>query len=155
MHGQEESISTSDVLEAEYRPRIRRRDIVLRWTWKHLLEVGLKKVLNPIIFLETDNFVQELLEESFPTDERLADAASYKRDTNSVWLRIITEYTTKALTYEEDRLPAISGLARQLEPRLGKYYVGYWNGDLHGLLWYPAETTGQRPQSTHTPPTWS
>ena len=148
-------VDDQSTTSVEYRPHIRKKDTVLRWVWNSLLKTSLKRILNPITFIELDAFIQELLQISYPIDEGSVNASMYKTDAERVWLRIITEITTKALTYEQDRLPAISGLARQLEPKLGKYYAGHWKDHIQGLLWYPADSTGHRPRGTHMPPTWS
>ena len=76
--------------------------------------------------------------EQIDSDEEEA----YEGSIGALWHRVVNEYTAKALTYDSDRLPAISGLAKQLAPRLGKYHAGHWENDPLGLLWYPAEPTG-------------
>jgi len=45
----------------------------------------------------------------------------------------------KAFTFVEDRLPALSGIARCMPNSLtGKYTAGIWETDLlHGLCWQP------------------
>jgi len=57
---------------------------------------------------------------------------------NSCWLNILEGYTARKLTYETDRLPALSGLAQQIAtPTRGRYLAGMWEGDLpNSLLWY-------------------
>jgi len=53
------------------------------------------------------------------------------------WYKIVEEFTSRNLTYEEDRLPAIAGIAK----RFGKavddsYHAGLWRRDMmSGLLW--------------------
>lgn len=54
------------------------------------------------------------------------------------WYRIIIEYTSRELTYGEDKLPATEGLARNLANicSVGRYLAGIWENDLAlGLLW--------------------
>jgi hypothetical protein len=55
----------------------------------------------------------------------------------NVWLDLIQEYTELFLTYEADRLPAVSGLASRLLQLTGdKYLAGHWRVDLQrSLAW--------------------
>jgi hypothetical protein len=55
------------------------------------------------------------------------------------WPRTIFEYSGLDLTFHQDKLPAISGLARQFPASdLGTYLAGLWSVDFsHELLWYP------------------
>jgi len=60
---------------------------------------------------------------------------------NDAWHDIVTGYTSKHLTYEKDRLPALSGLARrfgQMKPGVA-YLGGLWRDSLGlDLLWFIA-----------------
>lgn len=53
------------------------------------------------------------------------------------WYKCVQEYAHRELTYESDKLPALSGLAHGLcIPELGKYLAGLWKADLfRGLSW--------------------
>lgn len=73
----------------------------------------------------------------------------------NIWREIFQEYTAKALTYDRDRLPASSGVARQLGPTLGSYHAGHWEQDWSSLLWYPAKATGRRNRGDSQAPSWS
>jgi hypothetical protein len=60
----------------------------------------------------------------------------------SNWRRLILEYSNRSFTYEKDRLPAISGLARELRTALAsrgisaEYYAGIWSMYItEELLW--------------------
>lgn len=98
-----------------------------------------------------------------------------KEDVHSVlkqWHFIVQEYMNRQLTYREDVLTAISGIASQFRERpLGKYYAGLWEAELPmGLLWqsehrmvhrsgmHPdeskVEVCNTRPGS-YTAPSWS
>ncbi|RSL42263.1 hypothetical protein CEP54_015543 [Fusarium duplospermum] len=88
------------------------------------------------------------------------------------WPRMMKDYSSKALTYDKDRLVAISGLARlrsllTQEQYIAGIWVNYWHFD---LMWYPVSwrylfyTPSVRPWPSHryvhenTPPTlpsWS
>ncbi|KAK0660866.1 heterokaryon incompatibility protein-domain-containing protein [Cercophora samala] len=55
----------------------------------------------------------------------------------NLWRAMVTEYSLRNLTVEEDKLPAISGLARSFNVGLeDEYCAGLWRGDfVRGLLW--------------------
>lgn len=54
------------------------------------------------------------------------------------WNMLVDDYGQRKLSYETDRLPAISGLARLVWETLGDHYVaGLWKGDIaNGLAWF-------------------
>jgi len=60
----------------------------------------------------------------------------------SVWLQywnqIVTTYSQAALTFPSDRLPALSGIAREIQRKIrDKYIAGLWCMDLPiGLMWF-------------------
>ncbi|RYP63125.1 hypothetical protein DL771_009419 [Monosporascus sp. 5C6A] len=55
------------------------------------------------------------------------------------WWEILVEYGPKELSVPEDKLPAISGIARVMQERTGdEYLAGLWKGHLiEGLCWQP------------------
>ncbi|CZR66943.1 uncharacterized protein PAC_16843 [Phialocephala subalpina] len=59
------------------------------------------------------------------------------------WLHHIQNYSTRSLTFEQDKLPALSGLARMLASQTGdSYYAGLWERHIHeDLCWrvYPRQ----------------
>ncbi|KAL6900446.1 HET domain-containing protein [Trichoderma evansii] len=78
--------------------------------------------------------------------ERLQPALeSHKsmRDALNQWYTMIIFYVRRKLSYERDRLPALSGLSRALAssfPDL-EYLAGLWKADLHtGLMWISRTT---------------
>jgi len=60
-----------------------------------------------------------------------------REDVLSRWYRIVSEFTNRRITYEDDRLPALSGIASRIHQHLGDpYIVGLWQGDMvRGLTW--------------------
>ncbi|OCK80045.1 HET-domain-containing protein [Lepidopterella palustris CBS 459.81] len=58
-----------------------------------------------------------------------------------LWSRIIEEYTSRKLTYEKDRLPALEGASIQLRRLdVGRYVAGMFIKDMpRCLLWYVGE----------------
>lgn len=79
------------------------------------------------------------------------------------WAAVVAEYSRRALTVNTDRLPAISGIARDTAlPEMGRYLAGIWESQLPlALLWEQRDgllerqdTIGARP-SVYQAPTWS
>jgi hypothetical protein len=60
-------------------------------------------------------------------------------------IEIMTHFSGLAITYESDRLPALSGLINCLERATGeKYYAGIWNFRFHeGLIWFVTRERAQ------------
>jgi hypothetical protein len=76
----------------------------------------------------------------------------------AIWYSMLEHYTRRELTYGEDKLPAVSGLARRFADRKEVNYIaGLWQDDLPiGLLWRAA--SGRRPLSRPQiarAPSWS
>ncbi|KID82946.1 HET domain protein [Metarhizium guizhouense ARSEF 977] len=73
------------------------------------------------------------------------------------WAKMVQNYSRRRLTYEADKLPAISGCARAIQD-LNKddYYSGLWKRTLtNDLLWQSvASRTASRP-ATYRAPSWS
>jgi hypothetical protein len=52
-----------------------------------------------------------------------------------VWTSLVENYTRRKLTYPEDRLPAIGGIAQKLRDAWeDEYYAGIWKGSFIDLL---------------------
>ncbi|KAH7071848.1 heterokaryon incompatibility protein-domain-containing protein, partial [Paraphoma chrysanthemicola] len=76
------------------------------------------------------------------------------------WERVVERYSRRSLTVSDDKLPAISGLARFFHTSFDlpecNYLAGLWKSYLvEGLLWH---VTGSRPHSRPTKwraPSWS
>jgi len=56
---------------------------------------------------------------------------------SEIWLCMVEQYTARKLTKEEDKLPALSGLARRMANITNdSYHAGLWRRDLaYGLAW--------------------
>lgn len=85
-------------------------------------------------------------------------------DTKTAWRKMVTEYTQLALTYESDRLPAISAVVEKYARfRPDDVYVaGMWfsehNNLLEDLAWYTTwkqDTKQSFVRSNDATPTWS
>ncbi|PKS05934.1 hypothetical protein jhhlp_007767 [Lomentospora prolificans] len=92
-------------------------------------------------------------------EERKSSRVSY-----GVFYDYAADYNARQLTFESDRLPALSGLAKLIQDQTGdKYLAGLWEKDLHhGLLWYanPSQSTLREcvenfGDPTSCIPTWS
>lgn len=59
---------------------------------------------------------------------------------NTNWYYLLEEYSRKQLTYQSDKLPALSAVAQEIHSMTNDSYIaGLWNGDIvNGLLWQKA-----------------
>jgi hypothetical protein len=78
---------------------------------------------------------------------------------NDRWRRMVRSYVELNLTYESDRLPALSGVAKQmLTVRKGRYLAGLWEDSLfEDLMWWVTESDcpqARRPKEWRAP-SWS
>jgi hypothetical protein len=80
--------------------------------------------------------------------------ASIKRHT--LWEDIIQHFSQTDITYDTDRLPALSGIAKIFQQCTDDEYVaGLWKSKMvYDLLWQSSGQTAQRP-TTYVAPTWS
>ena len=73
------------------------------------------------------------------------------------WLFILREYGVRHLTFPEDRLPALSGIAKVFQANLplDKYYAGLWESHFPwNLLWHTAYPASENRSEPHAP-SWS
>ncbi|ENH73390.1 hypothetical protein FOC1_g10008876 [Fusarium oxysporum f. sp. cubense race 1] len=86
-----------------------------------------------------------------------ADTSRIGPDLIQLWEGLISDYTYRKLTKSSDWLPALSGIAKWLQPHLGNpgYLAGLWNNsDLHRqLAWFSCTTQNPRPR--YRAPSWS
>jgi len=73
------------------------------------------------------------------------------------WRDMVTEYSALSLTKPSDRLPAFSGVAKQMQPyRDSKYLAGLWEDTFFkDLLWLPSPCDAGRRQTLWQAPSWS
>ena len=78
------------------------------------------------------------------------------------WYTTVTEYTRRQLTFESDVFPALSGLARSVQSKLGdRYIAGIFDGDMiRGLLWTRFVLRGSKERTfaqnhEYKAPSWS
>ncbi|QDS72602.1 hypothetical protein FKW77_001509 [Venturia effusa] len=78
-----------------------------------------------------------------------------------VWEDMVTAYSSRALSYPSDRLPALAGIAESiLQGRDADYLAGIWSYDLvFELCWMPSNRLGrcygQDDDAAFIAPTWS
>jgi hypothetical protein len=78
-------------------------------------------------------------------------------DQQNVWHAFVLQYSCLKMTFEKDRLPAISGVAKQMQQfRKQKYYEGLWEDSIvFDMSWYSgSKNMRSRPNQPH-PPSWS
>jgi Heterokaryon incompatibility protein (HET) len=71
------------------------------------------------------------------------------------WLRLVQNYSSRATTFDSDRLAALAGIAEDLQKEIKcRYLAGLWeDGLLYGMMW---ETVGPTRRNTSSGlPTWS
>jgi hypothetical protein len=78
------------------------------------------------------------------------------QDAYDYWNYIVLRFARTNITYETDKLPAISGIAKIMQEETNDDYVaGLWKKDLPaGLLWSPIPSDAPRSQ-TYIAPSWS
>jgi rubredoxin len=70
------------------------------------------------------------------------------------WSQLIGAYSRNGISFIEDRLPACSALAQQMQPILGTYIAGLWKSHLPGqLLWHYDAYNHHDPYSGRMPQT--
>jgi hypothetical protein len=81
-------------------------------------------------------------------DRRLTEKKAEPSISSSIWLRgrrgtyswyteVVNQYVDQNLTFEKDKLVALSGIANKIAGLSGcQYIVGLWSEDIqHGLVW--------------------
>lgn len=75
------------------------------------------------------------------------------------WYIVVEEYTKRGLTKDSDKLPAISGLAKEVHTKTGGwayYWAGLWQPDMHrGMLWTAVVNAVLKSPSSYRAPSWS
>jgi hypothetical protein len=74
------------------------------------------------------------------------------------WYKSVEDYSWRGLTFEADKLPALSGYAHLIQKHVGgAYLAGIWKSDLlPGLLWHAFSTRSRLKKPSHQrAPSWS
>ena len=71
-------------------------------------------------------------------------------DVYKQWKDVVMEFTSRSLTYDSDKLPALAGLAAKFQHSIGQisgnqgaYLAGLWKGDLAAQLAWETPVTGK------------
>jgi hypothetical protein len=79
----------------------------------------------------------------------------YRPSVLSFWDSIVQDFASRALTYGTDRLPALSGVAKEVARHTRyTYKAGLWEEEIHSDLLWRVEGQVQAP-STYIAPSWS
>jgi len=83
----------------------------------------------PLLFSNNPVFLRDYQPSDLPQFETRARLLQ--------WYNVVTEYTSRHLTYQSDKLPAISGVAKAFRKITGyTYLAGIWKEDLiAGIAW--------------------
>ncbi|CAH0034497.1 unnamed protein product [Clonostachys rhizophaga] len=79
----------------------------------------------------------------------------------SMWESLIMHYTCRGIGYQEDRLLAVSAIARKMgHIAQKKYMAGLWQEDLTLMMWKPSDAkqshnNGEIRPGTYVAPSWS
>lgn len=77
---------------------------------------------------------------------------------HGLWQKVARQYSTCEFTYDADKLPALSGLAREaaeLRRDEDEYLAGLWRSTVHSdLCWMVRDYTPRRPEE-YLAPSWS
>jgi hypothetical protein len=94
-------------------------------------------------------------------DDRFDNEVLYHTRLMERWHLIVEEYSKLSLSYKKDIFPALSGVARQMQPcRQDSYLAGLWRKSLlHDLCWTRYVLDENKPprrrRRTWRAPTWS
>ncbi|KAF9765901.1 hypothetical protein IL306_001747 [Fusarium sp. DS 682] len=106
------------------------------------------------LFVDCDIFMRDIQNDPL---QKVTSLKKQEMDTDAeisqtrfrLWVDLVADYTHRMLTKSSDILPALSGIAKWLQPHLGNpvYLAGLWNnGDLHRqLAWYADTPNNSRP----------
>lgn len=104
------------------------------------------KAFSPFRFHDTEYGDDDL--ESRTRPSRLVDAFK-------VWALTVSAYTSGRLTKEDDKLVAISAIAREVQPLMQcRYLAGHWDVDLVRQLGWSGSNFSSR-SKTYRAPSWS
>lgn len=97
------------------------------------------------------------LDDAIDTPDDLEHTIATSNELYEIWYAAVREFSRRSLSFEKDKLPAISALANKFQTISGdQYLAGLWQNDmLRGLLWsaYPTVTLVKPPR--WRAPSWS
>jgi hypothetical protein len=84
------------------------------------------------------NFYKEYALDRVAKGLKDASRAQHPDAARDAWFRLVREYTSRDMTFQSEKLPALSGVISELEKQLpkDKCYAGIWRSwFVRGLLW--------------------
>ncbi|KAF2796959.1 HET-domain-containing protein [Melanomma pulvis-pyrius CBS 109.77] len=104
--------------------------------------------------ISTDNhrLLHCIVNDVIPVDPGNSDIDIY-----TCWYRMVMAVTSRKLTYEDDKLPAIAGVAKKFAVTANdNYHAGLWRGNLLiGILWHSTTLTASERKRAARAPSWS
>jgi hypothetical protein len=90
------------------------------------------------------------------TTARPQDENEKKQEALDYWYRTVEDFMTLDISFSDDRLPAIAGLAKILALRTWyRYLCGLWEEDLLTGLFWSARRERDGVEGSTSPPSWS
>lgn len=136
-----------------------------RWTFQEHCLSPRKLFFGTLMFhVSCGNLRESADQDTSDDDAFLSQGEMRLSDVMDKWYDLVKNYGLRHLTYERDRFPALSALARTISDQFPdqQYLAGLWKSDLHrGLLWIPHVVGGSllnymRPhEDGYIAPTWS
>jgi hypothetical protein len=138
--------------ERELSPR------VLHFTKHQLLwECRTLKASSEIPWKETATWDKSRRRNRLFDDELKVDAILQRStETSNNWFGVIEDFSGRFITVGTDKLPALSGLAHEVQSGRGRYAAGLWETDMPCcLLWNLRQAEAATRPSEYRAPTWS
>ncbi|KAH7346241.1 heterokaryon incompatibility protein-domain-containing protein [Rhexocercosporidium sp. MPI-PUGE-AT-0058] len=102
---------------------------------------------------------EEVIEDGTTVPVYSDTLSAYSTETwnSSTWRRLVEKYSKTEATYEKDKLPALSGLAKTIQEMSKDTYVaGLWkNTILDGLIWKTRKPAFVHRPTQYRAPSWS
>lgn len=111
------------------------------------------------IIEETSSTFKDIRENNYQEGSRpLMLSSQSLEEVLNEWYRGVENYSLRNLTYESDKLPALSGYAHAVQKYVGgAYLAGIWKKDLSiGLLWFASSSRMRlKEPAQRRAPSWS
>lgn len=89
-------------------------------------------------------------------EDRFISRSAIPRAFPEAWHLIVNNFTSRAITMDKDRLPALAGLAERVQAQTGYVYLaGLWLEELPKTLLWSTKNGPMRKPLTYRAPTWS
>jgi hypothetical protein len=91
-----------------------------------------------------------------PAPKLLSQLSTDSKAAASEWRRIVRDYSSRRISIQSDKLPAIAALAEKFAPVLGEYYAGIWQYEHLLQLYWKLLSPSTRPSGDlYRAPSWS